>query len=182
MATVAERSKKSRPIKNGKREPAWDIATFFPLQGDWTEEDYLDLDRNSESRLIELNNGFLEVLPLPDMLHQDIVQFLFVGLLTFIKDMEVGRAYVAPMPVKLWTKQFREPDVLFLASHRIKDKRKPPKGADLVMEVVGRGTDARKRDLKEKRRVYAKAKVPEYWIVDPQTKKITVLTLSGKTY
>jgi Uma2 family endonuclease len=182
MATVAERSKKSKPIKNGKREPAWDIATFFPLQGDWTEEDYLDLDRDSEPRLIELDDGFLEVLPLPDMLHQDIVQFLFVALLTFIKDMEVGRAYVAPMPVKLWKNQFREPDVLFLASHRIKDKRKPPKGADLVMEVVSRGAGARKRDLKEKRRVYAKAKIPEFWIVDPQTKKITVLTLSGKSY
>jgi Uma2 family endonuclease len=86
------------------------------------------------------------------------------------------------MPVKLWTLQMREPDLLFLKHHRILDKRKPPKGADLVMEVVSPGTENRKRDLREKREVYAKAKIPEYWIVDPKDKTITVLTLSGKTY
>jgi Uma2 family endonuclease len=152
------------------------------MQGDWTEEDYLELDRNSEPRLIELNNGFLEILPMPDMLHQDIVQFIFLTFHAFVKDLNIGRVYLAPLPVKLWTKQIREPDLLFLASHRIKDKRKPPKGADLVMEVVSPGAESRKRDLQEKRRVYAKAKIPEYWIVDPKTKTITVLTLSGKSY
>jgi Uma2 family endonuclease len=182
MATLAERSKKSRPIKNGKREPAWDIAYFYPMQGDWTEEDYLDLDRNSEPRLIELNDGFLEILPMPDMLHQDIVKFIFTLFDAFVMGLGIGRVYFAPLPIKLWTKQMREPDIVFLASHRIKDKRQPPKGADLAMEVVSPGAEGRKRDLKEKRLVYAKAKIPEYWIVDPKTKTITVLTLSGRSY
>jgi Uma2 family endonuclease len=176
MTTTIEREKR----KSG--QPTWDIALLYPMQGDWTEEEYLALDRNSEPRLMELNDGFLEILPTPDMLHQDIVQFLFVVLQTFVTSSKMGRAYVAPMPVKLWTKQFREPDLVFLASHRIKDKRKPPEGADLAMEVVSPGVENRKRDLKDKRRVYTKAKIPEYWIVDPQAKTVTVLTLSGKGY
>lgn len=182
MATTLSHAKKLKLNGNGVGKPAWDVALCFPMQGDWSEEDYLALDRNSEPRLIELNNGILEFLPMPDMLHQDIVQFLFMALFAFVKDRSIGRAYVAPMPVKLWTKQFREPDVLFLASHRIKDKRKPPKGADLVMEVVSPGAENRKRDLKEKRAVYARARIAEYWIIDPKKKTITVLTLSGKSY
>jgi Uma2 family endonuclease len=50
------------------------------------------------------------------------------------------------------------------------------------MEVVSPGKEARERDLEEKRHDYAKAKIPEYWIVDPKTKTITVLTLSGRSY
>src|SRR5437867_4195798 len=136
MATALERKMTAKAAKNGKSEPTWDLAFLFPMQGDWTEEDYLSLDRICEPRLIELNNGFLEVLPMPDMLHQDIVKFLFALLDAFVADLRLGRVYFAPLPVKLGRKQFREPDLVFLASHRIKDKRKPPKGADLAMEVV----------------------------------------------
>ncbi|MDB5291432.1 MAG: hypothetical protein JWL69_2673, partial [Phycisphaerales bacterium] len=51
---------------------------------------------------------------------------------------------------------------------------------DLVMEVVSE--DGCRRDLEEKRRDYALAGIPEYWIVDPREQSITVLTLSGKQY
>jgi Uma2 family endonuclease len=182
MTATSPKRKRAATRRNGVGKPTWDIAQFFPLQGDWTEEEYLDLDRNSEPHLIELNDGVLEVLPMPDMFHQDIVKFIFILLDTFVADLRLGRAYFAPLPVKLWNKQLREPDILFLASHRIKDKRKPPMGADLVMEVVSPGSEARKRDLKDKRRVYARAKIAEYWIIDPKRRTITVLTLSGKSY
>jgi Uma2 family endonuclease len=131
---------------------------------------------------MELNDGVLEVLPMPDMFHQDIVKYVFARLDGFVMNLDLGRVYFAPLPVRLWTKQFREPDIVFLAARRIENKRKPPKGADLVMEVVSRGAENRHRDLEEKPRVYARAKIPEYWIVDPETKTITVLTLSGKSY
>jgi Uma2 family endonuclease len=182
MATAIRREKPTNRSKNGRGEPAWEIAWLFPMQGDWTEEDFLALDRDSEPRLMELNDGFLEILPMPDMLHQDIVKFLLVLLDNFVTDLRLGRVYFAPLPVKLWPLQMREPDLLFLKHHRIVDKRKPPRGADLVMEVVSPGAENRKRDLSEKRSVYAKAKIPEYWIVDPEQQTITVLTLSGKSY
>ncbi len=182
MATALGRVKRAKPTRTGRGEPAWDVALRYPMQGDWSEEDYLALDRDSEPRLIELNDGILEVLPMPDMDHQDIVKFVFTRLDAFVMDVHLGRVYFAPLPVKLWSKQFREPDIIFLASHRIEDKRKPPKGADLVVEVVSRDADNRKRDLQDKRRVYAKARIPEYWIADPETTTITVLTLSGKSY
>jgi Uma2 family endonuclease len=52
-------------------------------------------------------------------------------------------------------------------------------GADLVMEVL---SDDRRRDLDTKRKEYARAGIREYWIVDPQEERITVLRLSGKRF
>ena len=50
------------------------------------------------------------------------------------------------------------------------------------MEVVSEGAENRKRDLETKRQEYAEAGISEYWIVDPQEQRITVLTLDGQTY
>jgi len=49
-----------------------------------------------------------------------------------------------------------------------------------VMEVVS--SEYRRHDLETKRREYAQAGIPEYWIVDPDEEQITVLTLKGKRY
>ncbi len=38
------------------------------------------------------------------------------------------------------------------------------------------------RDLVEKREEYARAGIPEYWIVDPEQGQITVLALDGTGY
>jgi Uma2 family endonuclease len=178
MATVLEPKKKTASSK----KPAWDVALLYPMQGQWTEDDYFALERHIGNRMIELTNGCLEFLPMPDMFHQDIVAFLFAAIATFLKEHASGRVYFAPLPIRLWPGQIREPDIAYFKLRRIKNKRKTPDGADLVMEGISPGDEARERDLEIKRREYAKAKIPEYWIVDPEMKTITVLTLSGKNY
>lgn len=52
-------------------------------------------------------------------------------------------------------------------------------GADLVMEVVS--PDDPTRDLETKRREYAQAGIPEYWLVNPLDETITVFTLPENT-
>jgi len=42
--------------------------------------------------------------------------------------------------------------------------------------------DYRRHDLETKRREYARAGIPEYWIVDPEEEQITVLTLKEGKY
>jgi Uma2 family endonuclease len=54
--------------------------------------------------------------------------------------------------------------------------------ADLVMEVVSTDKMDRRRDLQTKRREYARAGIPEYWMVDPKEGQITVLRLPGQRY
>ena len=72
-------------------------------------------------------------------------------------------------------RKLREPDVFFITSKRVSWLHQPSEGADLAIEVVS--DDNRKRDLVTKQRGYAEAGIPEYWIVDPVSKTISVLAL-----
>jgi Uma2 family endonuclease len=65
----------------------------------------------------------------------------------------------------------------------VRDDLEPPapvKPGNLALEVVS--GDRPERDLVDKRGDFAEARVPEYWIVNPQSETITVLRLSGDAY
>ena len=168
----------SPPIPDSTAEPTWEIAQLFPAQGHWSAEEYLALDTY---HLIEYSHGQLEVLPMPTQSHQLLVIALFKLLDNFIRTRQLGTVLLAPMRVQLWQGKFREPDILFMRTEH-EDRRSDQfwQGADLVMEVV-RPDDPR-RDRVTKRREYAQTGIPEYWIVDPAQRSITVLTFDGQTY
>ncbi len=182
MATGLRKARRKPDREAAEPEPAWDIARLFPPQGQWSEEDYLGLDTN---RLVELSDGFIEVLPMPTMMHQLIVSFLLDALKAFAaaSTPKLGTTIFAGLPVRLWKNKFREPDVVFmLAAHASRMGNEYWNGADLVMEVVS--DKNRAHDIKKKRIEYAKAAIPEYWIIDPKKETITVLVLrrGAKTY
>ena len=52
----------------------------------------------------------------------------------------------------------------------------------MVVEVVSPGDLQRERDYIAKRIQYQDCGIPEYWIVDPETKTILVLELTGTSY
>jgi len=160
-------------------EPSWEVAKLFPYQGNWSESEYLSLAMRT-NRLVELSNGSIGVIELPTESHQDIMLFLYNALSAFVKRDGLGKVSVAGLPVKLWPKQFREPDVLFmLAEHHERRHEQFWEGADLAMEVV---SEDRTHDLETKRSEYAQAAIPEYWIVDPKLQEITVLKQVGAMY
>jgi Uma2 family endonuclease len=159
-------------------EPTWDIAKLFPMQGHWNESEYLRLNGNY---LVEFTHGHVEVLPMPTPAHQAIVAFLFEQLLLFVRPAKLGKVLFAPLRVRMQEGKFREPDVVFiLAAHSRWQGDDFWEGADLVREVVS--DDFRKHDLETKRLDYALAGIPEYWIVDPMLREITVLKLAGDRY
>jgi len=169
------------PQTRSKRgEPTWEIAERYPRQGEWTEEDYFALEADY---FVEFVDGVLEFLPMPTYNHQDIVKFLFLRLFDFVESRNLGKVQFAPLPVKLFKGRIREPDIVCLNHEQVKSaKGKYPQGADLVVEVVSPDDESRKRDHEDKPVDYARAGVKEYWIVDPETQTIKVLTLSGKKY
>ena len=82
--------------ENPVAEPAWDIATLFPNQGDLSDEDYLVLTRHT-NRLAEFTDGRIEVLKMPTLEHQDIVFFLVALLKSLAAANKLGRAAMAPL-------------------------------------------------------------------------------------
>lgn len=158
--------------------PTWEIARFFPDQGEWSESDYLDL---AEYRRIELVDGCLDFLPTPTKTHQRLLQFLFRLLENLVVAQELGQAFTSGYRVRVRRGKYREPDVFFVTKGRKLEERFAH-GADLVIEIASEGQEHRARDLVEKRKDYAAGRVPEYWIVDPESDTITVLTLKRNGY
>ena len=150
-----------------------------PLQGLWTQAQYLRLTDHARL-LVEFTDGRLEVPPMPTDRHQAISQFLFLALSPFVR-VRGGTVRYAPLRLRIRDGKFREPDLLL-----VRDAGDPRRrndywcGADLVMEIVS--PDDPERDTRVKRRDYAEARIPEYWIVNPMDETITVLTLAGEAY
>ena len=99
----------------------------------------------------------------------------------FVSD-DLGLVLDAPIDVRLTPDNVLIPDVMFIARDRLhiigpKAIDAPP---DLVVEILSPGT--RQRDLATKRTLYARFGVQEYWIVDPDARSVTVLTLAGDHY
>lgn len=163
----------------GKGAPPWAIAMLFPNQGHWSEGEYLDLSERT-NRLIEMDEGCVEVLDLPNLKHQEIVSFLNRSFEDFVRPNKLGKVIFAAYPLRLRDDRFREPDVLFvLTEHLAWFGGKFATGADLVVEVV---SEDRARDFHKKRSEYEEAGIPEYWIVDPRERQITVLGLVNGVY
>ena len=142
-----------------------------------SEADYLALETN---QLIEFTDGALEVLPMPNELHQTMAVLLVNMLLAFSPR---GKALSAPFRLNLQrpSGNYREPDVIYLMNRADGRRAKDVwTGADLVMEIVSPGGE--QRDYIEKRADYAGAGISEYWIIDPELRTITVLKLDGTQY
>ncbi len=149
------------------------------LQGLWTEEQYLKLT-NTTRRLIEFNDGDIEVLPMPTDKHQVLLEFLFLALRAFVTQ-SGGKVLFAPLRMQVREGKYREPDLLVLRDAR--DARRQNRywlGADLVVEIIS--PDDPERDTRLKRADYAEAGIPEYWLVDPAAETVTVLQLAEGSY
>jgi Uma2 family endonuclease len=163
-------------------EPAWDLALLYPLQGEWSHEEYLDLTDHTRW-LVEYTAGKIEVLGMPTIEHQLILKFLFRALDSHVERLKLGVVLFAPMRVYLDPNKYREPDIVFNSTERhAKSNKRFYQGADLVIEIVSEDADSRARDIEQKSSDYAEGGIPEYWIVDPQEKTITVRALAGDAY
>ena len=150
-----------------------------PPQGHWSQDAYLRLT-DSTNRLIEWTDGCIEVLPMPTDEHQSIAAWLY-KLLDAFAVANRGKVLFAPLRLRIREGKFREPDLILIRD--ADDTRRQNRfwlGADLTVEIVS--PDKPKRDLVDKRRDYAEARIPEYWIVDPRTETVTVLVLQGEAY
>jgi Uma2 family endonuclease len=152
---------------------------LLPLQGSWTEEQYLKLT-NQTNHLIEFSDGEIEVLPMPTSGHQVILLLLYDLFRAAMQRMG-GKVLVAPLRLQVRPGKYREPDILMLRDAT--DPRYQDAfwlGADLVVEIVS--PHQPERDTEAKPRDYAEAGIPEYWIVNPLNDTITVLVLDRDTY
>ena len=155
------------------------LLRVLPEQGQWSDEDYLWITDHT-NQLIEVTDGYLEVLPVPTDRHQTLLLFVYAAVLEWAR-VKGGKVLLAPLRLKIRDRKFREPDLLMLLQSQ--DPRRSDRywsGADLVVEVVS--PDKPSRDFVDKREDYAEAAIPEYWIIDPVSETISVFRLEAGEY
>lgn len=141
-------------------------------QGEYTIKDYFALP---EERRVELIDGVIYDMASPTDIHQFIGLEICVRFRDYIlKNKGKCMTVTAPLDVQLDCddKTMVQPDVIIICD-RSKFKNGRVFGApDLVVEVLSPST--RKRDIFLKMGKYGNAGVREYWIVDPQKKRVIV--------
>ena len=124
---------------------------------------------------IELHEGALYIMPEPNLDHQFLTQLLWKYLFDQLVAAGLAYAYV-PVNLALSATVCVAPDIIVVRAgregiiHRVRVYGAP----DIVVEVL---SSDRNRDLVDKRRWYAAAGVPEYWILDPDADTLTPLAL-----
>jgi Uma2 family endonuclease len=163
-------------------EYAWEVATLYPAQGEWSEEEYLELTDHSNRR-IEFTDGRLEFLPMPTEIHESLVQFLFFAVYEFVNNRKLGKIYSNGIRLRIRPRKHRLPDIIFLhKDHFHARHNRVWDGADLVMEVVSDDPKDHVRDYETKLADYSEAKIAEYWIIDPHRLCVIVHRLEGDHY
>lgn len=145
-----------------------------------TVEDYYSLP---DERRAELIDGVFYDMCSPTHIHQLIGGQLYRRFADYIDRNQGGCiAAYAPLDVQLDCDEHTmvQPDVLIVCD-REKFRRGIIYGApDLIVEILSKST--RRKDSYLKLMKYAQAGVREYWMVDPERKKIVVYDLEHEEY
>lgn len=122
----------------------------------------------------EIYDGVHVASPSPATRHQRVSKRMQHQLYTQIELTGRGEIFYSPMDVELGRYDVVEPDlfVVLRASHRIIEESHIRGVPDLVVEILSPSTTKRDRGIKRER--YEAAKVPEYWIVDPDERCVEV--------
>jgi len=146
----------------------------------YTVDDYLAMP--DEYPRYELLEGELIEMVSPTTRHQLVLQRLFKVLDAHTEAHHLGVIFVAPLDVILSRTVVVQPDLLFISKARRAELigERITGAPDLVVEVLSPATSA--RDFNQKRKLYARHGVKEYWIVDPDDGTIEVQRLQGTVF
>lgn len=129
----------------------------------------------------ELWDGELIMAPAPFFSHQKIALRFYRKLDDWVAARQLGEVIASPIDMVLSPHRVVQPDVAFISKERLQIIQRVIRGpADLVAEIVSLG--GRNRDRIEKRDLYEQHGVKEYWIIDPESKTVDVLTLVAGRY
>lgn len=136
----------------------------------------------SDGKRYELHDGELSVTPSPGTRHQRIIGRLLVAIHTHVEERGIGEVFVAPYDVILSDTSVVQPDIVYVAAGRrgaVSDRgiEGPP---TLAIEILSPSTI--QIDRHTKLQLYARHRVPYYWIVDPDARMVEVYALREGNY
>ncbi|MEK7280457.1 MAG: Uma2 family endonuclease, partial [Nitrospirota bacterium] len=146
----------------------------------FTYEDYAHFP--DDRKQYQIVDGEVYMVPAPVPYHQRVSWNIEIIVHNYVSRHDLGEVFHAPCDVILSNENVVQPDIFFISKDRLniiteKNISGPP---DLIIEILSPYTEKLDRTLK--RDLYARYGVSEYWLADPATKSIEVLSLSGKEF
>ena len=152
-----------------------------------TLEEYLAYDDGTDTRY-ELLDGKLVAMP-PESDRNNLIALYLLSEFIKLVPLRLVRHKDTEIVVTGNRIRVRMPDLLILTEELLEaiGGRRATITSDmpspvLVVEVVSPGKANRDRDYRYKRSEYAARGILEYWIIDPEDSKVTVLSLVDGLY
>ena len=139
---------------------------------------YADLERAPEDgRRYELYDGEVFVVPSPLPKHQ-VVALRIVEMVSEYVRQHGGFCVTSPIDIVFSEYDVLQPDVIFFSparAHLVDINHVIRHAPDLCVEVLSPSTAP--TDRGKKMQMFARYRVPEYWIVDPAAESVEVYAL-----
>ena len=163
-------------------------SLVLDLNKRYTYADYLTW---TDDKMRELFNGFIRFMsPAPKLKHQKINGILFVNLFKIIENSKCKcEVFSAPFDVRLPENGEKadeqiynvvQPDICVICDQSKLDENGCIGAPDLIVEIISKSSE--RRDAIEKKALYEKVGVKEYWIVYPNDEIIHVYILLNEKY
>lgn len=155
------------------------------LKTKYSFEEYLNYRDHTDNKY-ELINGELSAMPPASGFHALITMFLLnIFIQEIAKANPQWQVFPGNIGVRTAENKSRIPDLVILTAQQCQEIRdltsavlnSPP---PLAVEIVSPGNP--EDDYRYKRSEYAVREIPEYWIIDPQESKVSVLLLVDGFY
>ncbi|MDR3247706.1 MAG: Uma2 family endonuclease [Treponema sp.] len=148
----------------------------------FTYADCLEWDEDLRAEIID---GSLYVKSPPATDHQRVGLELSYQIKGFLRG-KTPEVFIAPFGVRLFPKKdlsdgtLVEPDIVVVCDPAQIDKRGCNGAPDLIIEILSPSNS--RHDRFTKFDLYLRAKVREYWVVDPDEKEVQTYILAGDHY
>ncbi len=148
----------------------------------FTYQDYLQLPDKPGYRY-EVLEGILVKDPSPNVMHQRVSRRLQRNLEDYFWSVDPdGEVFYAPLDTTLGEINVVQPDLFYVSGEQkniIKEARIDG-SPTLIVEILS--PTSRRKDRLQKMRIYQKAWVQHYWIVDPEEKTLECFALREGVY
>ena len=159
-------------------DAAYDYQT--KRQGEYTVEDYYKMP---DDQRVELIDGWIYDMAAPTPVHQIIITFLTAKLFSHIADNQ-GKCMVLQSPIDVQlncdNKTMVQPDIIVVCNRDKIIDRCIYGSPDLIIEVLS--PSSKRRDTIIKLHKYMDAGVREYWMIDPDKRKIVIYNFEQDDY
>ncbi|MBE0540339.1 MAG: Uma2 family endonuclease [Verrucomicrobia bacterium] len=154
-------------------------AVLENLDKVWTYEDYLALN---DDTVFEIINGKAIMSPAPELFHQRWARGIFLAIQQHVEARKLGEVFFAPVDVILDEKNVVQPDLVFVstANAGLLERRGVMGTPDLVVEIIS--PTSLRRDRYDKRELYARFGVKEFWLADVANRSVEILSLQAGSY